>query len=1234
MRRRPIMCSITRVQPAAIAAIALCILSCGMAAAVEVNDTQTWGATNLSHDTLTIGPAGNLTINGRTDLDDGTIILNGGVFTINGDFHFADTSADQNPEEIYLYAGTMTVTYTESYRDRGAVVYVGSGEMITGQVSNGNQYDPSNTTYWDIRPLEGYGPVQIEDVGGDRKRIWAPPLNAQVEFESAASGQLETVGTTEATVVVKRADPGRTYMVSYSVTGGTAAGGGTDYTLDAGTLTFAAGQTAAGIAIAVVDDGLDEQDETVIIELSNPTGNNLVLGDITRHTYTIIDPRPSVGFNSAESRVEEEAGSADVTVSLSAAAEVTVDYAVSGGTATRDTDYAVADGTLTFTAGQTTANIPIAIVADELDEDNETVIMSLSNASGAKLGQAVHTLTITEDRPFLRGAFYFRSDSDPSARVGPHTDVMVRLGEGENKLIFRRNKGYLPVWYSEEAGEQDLPVEVARGGCETTVNWYSRVEVIETSPARAVVHWRYATNCSRTSMGIRDWVDEYFTVYPDGACIRAIKNAAGTSYSQWNGMAPVLRNLQLLAEGVADLPASWLNPATLVLNSGDYSDEGFDETQRAYILQTDVTCSPTALNCTLDTSGGKSVHNPAIVVKNWGDAGASVAVDGSEPALYYTGYAPDMYGDHLVVWLGIESTAPVSVTISPEGGSGLFAGRARPPVHSYSFNDSPPLPLGSPEPGPFGAYYTNLRFNDVFDSEFRHGDHADVVVQFDDNAHRMVFWRGTNYQPHWAGDTSQTPQNPHVGQGIGIPGLPYSCWYGTEFLERRGEEWGIPRYLEPMSDQQCRYTHVRIISSNPARAIVQWRYAPCHIDYRCNNDGGDPWGDWVNEYYIIYPDAISVRHLIGWSRRTGGSDDENPHFEYHEAMPITNPGTVPEDNIHLNAVSATNYSGSKRDWVWSSSCGGGPSSFDDISGRPIMVFRMKGSTVPITITDGNPTLDPISGLPDCRLFNHYDDWPAWPDKHRSFYKQPNPVPPQYDIWWDDDMSTCCYRYFWKYCPAHCSTYHVNWRSWVHIQDKRKEKIMLFGMYDAGEAANINNLIPLGRSWEYAPGITVTSAGFSGGSYDKTQRAYRLSRDSQQAGLLEFTVNASSNSPVYNPCFVIDGWDDKVRLSVNGQDLEPGADFRQGIEESADGTASLVVWVKYESTSPASITITRDVAPDLDRDGDIDWLDMKILVANWLAFQEGCQSLAGDVTGDCMVDFDDFAVLTALWMGNP
>jgi hypothetical protein len=1154
----------------------------------------------------------------------GTLVMNGGTASFNDTVKFPDN--DDGAVYIYLYGGLLTCGDTESYANRGSELHVGEGIMRTGLVTEPRR-DPDSTD-WNIQPLPPYGVIVITDLGGGVKEISAARPTIEVAFTSAASSALETVSNAVLNVNLSTAAE-QTVRVDYEVTGGTAIRG-TDYNLPDGTLSFVAGDTSEEISIDIIADGLDEDDETITIGLTNPTGTDVELGQITEHTYTIIDPRPTVQFASAASRGRENFTPAYVTVELSHSwpQTVTVDYTVIGGTAARDTDYVLADGTVTFDPFQSTKTIAIDIIDDDLEEGNETILLMLSNPTGSsRLGANSHcTFTISEGTPLLRGAFYFRADSDPTARIGEHPDVMVRLGDAENKLIFRRNKGYLPVWYVEDVCEQDLPTEASRNGCETTVNWHSRVEIVETSPARAVVHWRYATNCSRTSMTITDWVDEYFTVYPDGVCIRAINNAAGTTYSQWLSTNPVVRNLQLVDEGVADLPPSWLNPPALVLNSGDYANEGFDPTQRGYILQTDITCAPTTLNCTLNTSGGKSIHNPAIVVKNWGDAQARVTVNGCRPDLCYTGYAHDVYGDNLVVWLAVESTASVNVAVAPIGGSGQFVDRAKPPTHSYDFDDSPPLPLGSPEPGQFGAYYTNLRFNDRFDQEFRYGEHADVVVQFAYNAHRFVFWRGTNYQPHLVGDTSETSENPHLDQDIGIPGIPYSCWYGTQFVERRGEEWGIPRYLEPMSDQQCRYAHIRIISSNAARAIVQWRYAPCHLDYQCNNDDSDPWGDWVNEYYVIYPDAVSVRKVEAWSRRTGDAYQENPHIEFHEMIPITNPGTVPEDNIHWHALSATDYNGNKKDWAAQDVDGGAMTSLDQISGKPIMVVRMKGSTVPITVFEGTSTQHDPVGQHDCRPFNHYDDWPAWPDNDRSM-----------GGWlWDEDPSTHCYRYFWTKYPAHCSTLHVKWQDYEHIQDKKRTKIMLFGMYD-GESldqtrgGSVNNLIPLARSWEYAPDLTITSDGFSGGGYDKAERAYKIARDSEQAVELTLTMNASSASPVYNPCFVIENWGVPARLSVNGQSVEAGTDFRQAVELNSQEVPSLVVWVKAESTSATTVTISEPVPGDLDADGDVDGADLDRFVWQWLAKSLTYPPLAGDLNGDHKTDFTDFAALASHWL---
>src|SRR5205823_9163583 len=83
---------------------------------------------------------------------------------------------------------------------------------------------------------------------------------------------------------------GKTVTVAYSVTGGTASAGGVDYTLASGTLTFAPGVTSQNISLTVVNDALDEDDETIQMALSSPT--NATLGAINTHTYTILDNDP------------------------------------------------------------------------------------------------------------------------------------------------------------------------------------------------------------------------------------------------------------------------------------------------------------------------------------------------------------------------------------------------------------------------------------------------------------------------------------------------------------------------------------------------------------------------------------------------------------------------------------------------------------------------------------------------------------------------------------------------------------------------------------------------------------------------------------------------------------------------------------------------------------------------------------------------------------------------------
>ena len=217
-----------------------------------------------------------------------------------------------------------------------------------------------------------------------------------VAFEQASSGELETAGTAHISVVLSQG-LSQTVSVHYAVTGGTATRN-QDYVLDDGTLVFDPFDTANTIDITIIDDGNDEQNETIELTLSNPSG--VQLGAITQHTYTIIDPRPDVAFASATSIGPEDTSPANVPVTLSVVSSqtVTVDYAVTGGTATAGDDFLLADGTLTFDPCQTARNISITIINDANQEGPETIELTLSEPNNAKLAEpSQHTFTINDD---------------------------------------------------------------------------------------------------------------------------------------------------------------------------------------------------------------------------------------------------------------------------------------------------------------------------------------------------------------------------------------------------------------------------------------------------------------------------------------------------------------------------------------------------------------------------------------------------------------------------------------------------------------------------------------------------------------------------------------------------------------------------------------------------------------------------------------------------------------------
>jgi uncharacterized repeat protein (TIGR01451 family) len=219
-----------------------------------------------------------------------------------------------------------------------------------------------------------------------------------IAFDSATYSADEGAGSTTMTVTLSNPSV-FTVTVDYATGDGTATAG-TDYTGISGTLTFEPGSTSDTFDVAIFEDTTDEDDETVIMTLTNAISGTV--GTPNPATLTILDNdgEPTINFPTSEFSIGEEDGTATLTVTLSNPSDfpITVDYETGDGTATAGDDYVAASGTLTFTPGVTTTTFSVTVINDTLDENDETVLLTLTNPSAFELGGgATATLTIEDD---------------------------------------------------------------------------------------------------------------------------------------------------------------------------------------------------------------------------------------------------------------------------------------------------------------------------------------------------------------------------------------------------------------------------------------------------------------------------------------------------------------------------------------------------------------------------------------------------------------------------------------------------------------------------------------------------------------------------------------------------------------------------------------------------------------------------------------------------------------------
>lgn len=434
----------------------------------------------------------------------------------------------------------------------------------------------------------------------------------------------------------------------------------------------------------------------------------------------------------------------------------------------------------------------------------------------------------------------------------------------------------------------------------------------------------------------------------------------------------------------------------------------------------------------------------------------------------------------------------------------------------------PVLPSGPPGKGRFGAYYTHLQYEDSWDAPRRVGPDSDVVVRFDQSPIRLVFWQGTNYIASWVTENGK--------------------WYTDEFLETGGpEDCPGGEDCEPMSDKQNRYSHVRVLQSNEARAVVHWRYALTEAEHYglANVDPYTGWSDWADEYYTVYPDGCAVRKQVLWT-----SNFRKWH-EFQETIVINSPGTRPEDNISDKALTLANMQGETFTYTWPLS----EKTLTQPANPNIQIVNLKSEWKPFQIV--NPFKSRMTAYTGEKTYSLFEWWNHWPVAQVASSGVSAVAPDR---------------------ASHSSLSHIYWEPYAQTSDSMT-KIMLHGLTNGRPA----ELVALARSWVAPAQATVQAGGFSSEGYDPTQRAFIFVSNRGASPNLSFSLAASGNSPVVDPAIVVRNWGrGEAAIRVNGRPISWSSTARRGYEDTLEGT-NLVVWLKIDADKPINVEINRAAA---------------------------------------------------------
>jgi hypothetical protein len=264
--------------------------------------------------------------------------------------------------------------------------------------------------------------------------------------------------------ITRSNDVTQTQTVNFATNVAGTATAGTDFTaVSATTYTFVPGESVKVVRVALIGDVTAEANETIQAVISGPTGG-AVLGTSTANVTVFDDDGGTTGYDGSatapafaigtgQATIFESAGLIQYTVTRSNefTGTQTVNWSITGGTATAGSDFVTGSGTLTFAPGEVTKTFSISMTNDSVWEGSETVIATIAAPSAGTIGTATSTVTIV-DTDWITDTLGASTSFTLGTSVAANTGTFIDASDGADTIVL----GITALAYAQvQAGSGD-----------------------------------------------------------------------------------------------------------------------------------------------------------------------------------------------------------------------------------------------------------------------------------------------------------------------------------------------------------------------------------------------------------------------------------------------------------------------------------------------------------------------------------------------------------------------------------------------------------------------------------------------------------------------------------------------------------------------------------------------------------------------------------------------------------